>query len=97
MNNNDPQHPARTLSGPNKYLQLALQTKTPLAIHFNDGEVLPSCIILEIDSFNLLIKTVDLTGSGKASEESVVTRASIKRITSTLEHEHEHKHGRQAS
>ena len=87
MNNNDPRHPAQTPSGPNKYLQLARQTKTPLAIHFNDGEVIPSCIILELDSFNLLIKTVDLNG-GAAGEESVVTRASIKRITSTLEHNH---------
>jgi hypothetical protein len=92
MNNNNPQHPARQASGPNKYLQLAMQTKTPLAIHFNDGDVIPSCIILELDSFNLLIKTVDLDG-GAAGEESVVTRASIKRITSTLEH----NHGRQAS
>jgi hypothetical protein len=90
MNNNNPQHPARTASGPNKYLQLALQTKTPLAIHFNDGEIIPSCIILELDSFSLLIKTVDLTGEQAAGEESVVTRASIKRITSTLEHEHNH-------
>jgi hypothetical protein len=92
MNNNNPTHPAKQASGPNKYLQLALQTKTPLAIHFNDGEVIPSCIILETDSFNLLIKSVDLNG-GPAGEESVVTRASIKRITSTLEH----NHSRQAS
>ena len=93
MNNNDLQHPARQMSGPNKYLQLALQTKTPLAIHFNDGDVIPSCVILEIDSFNLLVKTVDLKNA-TAGAESVITRASIKRITSTLEHEHQDHYNR---
>ena len=88
MNNNDPRHPAQTPSGPNKYLQLARQTKCPLAIIFNDGEVIPSCVIVELDSLNLLIKTVDLDGEKPAGVESVVTRASIKRITSTLEHNH---------
>lgn len=80
MNNNNPQHPARQASGPNKYLQLAMQTKCPLAIYFNDGTVIPSCVILELDSFNLLIKTVDLDG-GEPGVESVVTRAAIKQIT----------------
>jgi len=80
MNNNDPRHPAQTPSGPNKYLQLARQTKTPLAIYFNDGTVIPSCVILELDSFNLLIKTVDLD-SCEPGVESVVTRAVIKHIT----------------
>lgn len=93
MNNNNPQHPARQMSGPNKYLQLALQTKTPLAIHFNDGEVIPSCVLLEIDSFNLLVKTVDLKNAS-VGKESIITRASIKQITSTLEHEHEHHYNR---
>jgi hypothetical protein len=87
MNNNDPRHPAQTPSGPNMYLQLARQTKTPLAIYFTDGEVIPSCIIVELDSANLLIKTVDLKNVC-TGEESIITRASIKRITSTLEHEH---------
>ena len=91
MNNNSPQHPARQMSGPNKYLQLALQTRLPLAIHFNDGEVIPSCVILEIDSFNLLVRTVDLKNAS-VGEESIVTRASIKRITTSLEHEHSAKH-----
>ena len=87
MNNNNPQHPARQMSGPNKYLQLALQTKTPLAIYFTDGEVTPSCVILEIDSFNLLVRTVDLQNASVGAE-SIINRASIKRITSTLEHNH---------
>jgi hypothetical protein len=93
MNNNNPTHPAKQASGPNKYLQLALQTKTPLAIHFNDGDVIPSCVILEIDSFNLLVKTVDLKNA-TAGAESIITRASIKRITSTLEHEHQDHYNR---
>jgi hypothetical protein len=88
MNNNDPRHPAQQVSGPNKYLQLARQTKCPLAIYFADGDVIPSCILLEVDTLNLLIKTIDLRGGGKVGEESIITRASIKRITTALEHEH---------
>ena len=93
MNNNDPRHPAQTPSGPNKYLQLARQTKCPLAIYFTDGDVIPSCVIVEFDSNNLLVKTIDLKNIS-AGEESVLTRASIKRITSTLEHEHDHNYNR---
>jgi len=89
MNNNDPRHPAQTPSGPNKYLQLARQTKCPLAITFDDGEVIPSCIILELDSLSLLIKTVDLNGD-KAGTESVINRHLIKRITSAVEHSYNH-------
>lgn len=87
MNNNDPRHPAQQVSGPNKYLQLARQTKCPLAIHFADGDVIPSCILLEVDTLNLLIKTIDLKNAS-VGEESIITRASIKRITTALEHEH---------
>lgn len=89
MNNNDPRHPAQQVSGPNKYLQLARATKCPLAIHFADGDVIPSCILLEVDTLNLLIKTVDLDGEIAVGEEAVITRASIKKITSALEHRHE--------
>jgi hypothetical protein len=88
MNNNDPQHPAKQASGPNKYLQLALQTKCPLAIYFADGSVIPSCVLLEIDSFNLLVKTVDFDNEPMLGEEFVITRATIKKIGSTLEHNH---------
>jgi len=88
MNNNDSRHPAQQVSGPNKYLQLARATKCPLAIYFADGEVIPACVLLEVDTLNLLIKTVDFDGG--AGEESIITRANIKRITSTLEHEHNH-------
>lgn len=87
MNNNDPRHPAQQVSGPNKYLQLARQTKCPLAIYFADGDVIPSCILLEVDTLNLLIKTIDIDG-GRMGEESIITRASIKRISTALEHEH---------
>jgi hypothetical protein len=93
MNNNDPRHPAQTPSGPNKYLQLARQTKCPLAIYFADGDVIPSCVIVEFDSNNLLVKTIDLKNIS-AGEESILTRASIKRITSTLEHERDHNYNR---
>jgi|HubBroStandDraft_5_1064220.scaffolds.fasta_scaffold570278_2 hypothetical protein len=83
MNNNDPKHPAQTPSGPNKYLQLARQTKCPLAIHFNDGEVIQSCIIMELDGFNLLIKTLDLSAA-TVGEEMVISRSSVKKITPSL-------------
>ena len=88
MNNNDSRHPAQQVSGPNKYLQLARATGTPLAIHFADGDVIPACLLLEVDTLNLLIKTVDLNGEKAAGEEFVITRASIKKIGSTLEHNH---------
>lgn len=84
MNNNDPRHPAQTPSGPNKYLQLARQTKSPLTITFNDGEVIPSCIIMELDSANLLIKTLDFSKSPMVGEEMVITRAHIKKIAPAL-------------
>jgi hypothetical protein len=69
----------------NRYLEIAKQTKLPMKIIFNDGDVIPSCIIVELDSLNLLIKTIDLAavpekGLGAIGEESVVTRASIKQI-----------------
>jgi hypothetical protein len=88
MNNNDSRHPAQQVSGPNKYLQLARATKCPLAIYFNDGEVIPSCILLEVDTLNVLVKTVDLDGAKPAGEEFVITRASIRKIGSSLEHNH---------
>ena len=81
MNNNfpDTRHPAQQPSGPNKYLQFARQTKCPLDIYFNDGEVLRSCIIMELDTLNLLVKVVDLD-TCKVSDEAVITRSSIKKI-----------------
>jgi hypothetical protein len=88
MNNNDSRHPAQQISGPNKYLQLARQTKCPLAIHFADGTIIPSCVLLEVDTLNLLVKTVDLDGLNPAGEEFVITRAAIKKIGSTAEHNH---------
>jgi hypothetical protein len=88
MNNNDPRHPAQQVSGPNKYLQLAKQTKCPLAIYFNDGEVIPSCILLEVDTLNVLIQTIDFDKEPMVGEEFVITRASIRKIGATLEHNH---------
>ena len=80
MNNNyqDTRHPAQQPSGPNKFLHIAMQTKVPLAIHFTDGEVVPLCIIVSIDTFNLLVNVLnaDLT----PSQDMVVTRSSIKKI-----------------
>lgn len=80
MNNNylDTRHPAQQPSGPNKFLHIAIQTKVPLAIHFNDGEVVPLCIVLSLDTLNLLVNVVntDLT----PSHDMVVTRSSIKKI-----------------
>jgi hypothetical protein len=80
MNNNyvDTRHPAQQPSGANKYLLIAMQTKLPLSIHFNDGEVIASCIIMAVDALNLLVKALnpDLT----PSHEMVVTRSSIKKI-----------------
>ncbi|MGB7600351.1 MAG: hypothetical protein WBM24_08605 [Candidatus Sulfotelmatobacter sp.] len=72
----------------NRYLDIAKQTKVPLAIYFADGDVIPSCIIVEVDSLNLLVKTVDLDGEKAVSQEFVITRACIKKIGSTLEHNH---------
>ncbi len=79
MNNyQDNRHPAQQPSGPNKYLHIAMQTKVPLAIHFIDGEVVETCIIVALDTFNLLVSVLnpDLT----PSHEIVVTRSSIKKI-----------------
>ena len=72
----------------NRYLDIAKQTKTPLAIYFADGDVIPACVLIEADSLNLLVRTVDLDGVKVAGEEFVITRASIKKIGSTLEHNH---------
>ena len=86
MNNNwkDTRHPAQQVSGPNKYLHIAMQTRLPLAIHFNDGEVVPVCIISALDTLNLLVTVLntDLT----PSHEMVVTRSSIKKIVTSVEH-----------
>ena len=88
MNNNDSRHPAQQISGPNKYLQLARQTKCPLAIYFNDGEVLPSCILLEVDTLNVLVKSIDFDKDPIVGEEFVITRAAIRKIGAALEHNH---------
>lgn len=82
MNNNfqDNRHPAQKPSGPNKYLQLAMLTKVPLAIHFTDGEVIDECLLMELDTLNLLVKVVN------TQQEMVITRSSIKKIVTTAEH-----------
>jgi hypothetical protein len=53
-----------------------------LAIHFNDGEVVPLCIIIALDTLNLLVNVVnpDLT----PSHDMVVTRSSVKKIVCGL-------------
>jgi hypothetical protein len=80
MNNNfiDNRHPAQQVSGPNKYLYLAMQTRVPLTIHFVDGEVIPLCVLTALDALNLLISVLkdDLT----PSHDMVVTRSNIKKI-----------------
>ena len=81
MNNNDTRHPAQKPSGPNKYLQLAMLTKVPLAIYFTDGEVVDECLLMELDTLNLLVKVVS------SGEEMVITRSTIKKIVTTLENE----------
>ena len=80
MNNNwkDTRHPAQQPSGPNKYLHIAMETKVPLEIHFNDGEVIPLCVIQALDTLNLLVKA--LNPDFTPSHEMVVTRSSIKKI-----------------
>lgn len=87
MNNNDNRHPAQKPSGPNKYLQLAMLTKVPLAIYFSDGEVVDDCILMELDTLNLLVKVV---GSG---QEMVVTRSTIKKIVTTAENNYTKRQG----
>jgi hypothetical protein len=74
----DTRHPAQQPSGPNKYLHIAMQTKVPLTLHFCDGEVIQVCIILALDTLNLLISVLkdDLT----PSHDMVVTRSNIKKI-----------------
>lgn len=85
MNNNyiDTRHPAQQPSGPNKFLHIAMQTKLPLAIHFTDGEVIPLCRIVSLDTLNLLVNVLnsDLT----PSQDMVVTRSSIKKIVCGLQ------------
>jgi hypothetical protein len=82
MNNNfkDNRHPAQQVSGPNKFLHIAMQTKVPLDIYFNDGEVLRSCIVMALDTLNLLVRVVDLN-KAEVGEEAVITRSSIKKIS----------------
>jgi hypothetical protein len=84
MNNNyrDPRHPAQQPSGPNKFLHIAIQTKVPVTIHFTDGEVVPLCIIVSLDTLNLLVSVLnpDLT----PSQDMVVTRSSIKKIVAGM-------------
>jgi hypothetical protein len=82
MNNNvkDTRHPAQQISGPNKYLNLARLGKMPLAIYFNDGEIVSECLLLEFDTLNLLVQVVE------SREEMVITRSSIKKIVTTAEH-----------
>lgn len=86
MNNNNPRHPAQKPSGPNAYLQLCLLTKVPLAIHFNDGEIAEECLLMQFDTLNLLVQVVT-TG-----QEMVVTRSSIKKIVTQVEHDYKRKH-----
>jgi hypothetical protein len=75
MNNNytDNRHPAQQPSGPNKYLHIAMQTKTPMTLHFTDGEEV-YCLILSLDTLNLLVKVI-ATG-----QEMVVTRSNVKML-----------------
>ncbi len=82
MNNNNPRHPAQRPSGPNAYLQICLLTKVPLTIHFTDGEIVKECLLVQMDTLNLLLKVV-ATG-----QEFVVTRSNIKKIESTHQGAH---------
>jgi hypothetical protein len=86
MNNNvrDTRHPAQQISGPNKYLNIAKLSKSVMAIYFNDGDHIPACVLLEFDTLNLLVKSIDMTGE-KPDEEMVITRSSIKKIVTTAE------------
>jgi hypothetical protein len=79
MDNNNLRHPAQRPSGPNKFLQLVMLTGTPVAIYFTDGEVVDECLLVELDTLNLLVKVV-ATG-----REMVVTRSTIKKIVSMAE------------
>jgi hypothetical protein len=81
MNNNDTRHPAQKSSGPNKYLQLALLTNVPLTIHFADGEVISECLLIELDTLNLLVRVVS------SGTEMVITRSTIKKIVTAQENE----------
>jgi sRNA-binding regulator protein Hfq len=72
-------------SAVNRYLEIAKQTKVPLAVYFSDGEVLDECLVMESDTFNLLLKVV-ATGL-----EVIATRSTIKKITSTAENNFLHK------
>ena len=91
MNNNyvDTRHPAQQPSGANKYLLIAMQTKLPVVIHFNDGEVVEPCVIMAVDALNLLVKVMnpDLT----PSNEMVVTRSSIKKIVFGIQRKEQHQ------
>lgn len=80
MNNNNPLHPAAKPSGPNGYLQVCLLTGASLALHFNDGEIVEACTLVQFDSLNLLVKAVE------TQQEMIVTRGSLKKIVTTAEH-----------
>ena len=81
MNNNNPRHPAQRPSGPNAYLQICLLTKVPLTIHFTDGEIVKECLLVQMDTLNLLLKVV-ATG-----QEFVVHGQTLRRLKApTKEH-----------
>jgi hypothetical protein len=79
MNNNNVRHPAHKPSGPNAYLQICLLTKVPLVIHFNDGEIVPECLLIQFDTLNLLVKVAD------TQQEMICTRSTIKKIIATTQ------------
>ncbi len=64
------------LSGPNKYLRIAITSRCPVSVYFNDGEVHHHCQILDMDSAQLLLV---VPGTG----EMIASRASLKKITIT--------------
>lgn len=71
----------------NRYLECAKSTRVPLTLHFLDGEVLPQCIILELDSINLLVQAI----TADKCHDVVVIRSSLKKIESTAEYEYRQK------
>lgn len=78
----------------NRYLEIAKQTSLPLAVYFADGEVIDNCVIMEMDSLNLLVRIWHDMPQGKFSE-AVLNRSTIKKITSAAEHQYAGRGGRQ--
>jgi sRNA-binding regulator protein Hfq len=66
-----PKEPAR--DGGDVFLQRASVDKTPLAFHFQDGELIPSAMVKIVAKFSLLLSV--------QGEDQLVFKHALKKVT----------------